>query len=54
MHTEPAAKCGSDNAGGFSTAGMSSWDAEGNGFAAPNHSHNPSVLRNREAAIGTE
>ena len=50
MHTEPAAKCGSDNAGGSSTAGMSSWDAEGNGFAAPN----PSVLRNREAAIGTE
>ncbi len=53
MHIEPAARWGNDNDCVPSTSRIRSPDT-GTRLAAPNHSHNPNTLRNREAAIGTE
>lgn len=53
MHIEPAARWGNDNDCVPSTSRIRLPDA-GTRLAAPNHSHNPNTLRNREAAIGTE
>ena len=53
IHTEPAAKRGSDN---DSTvfAPPSPPASAAFGCAAPIHSHKPNVLNNKDAAIGTE
>ena len=53
MHTEPAAKRGSDNEPTAFTL-PSSPALAADGRSAPNHSHKPNVLNNKDAAIGTE